>query len=123
LLIALVALWIIAHLLQLGPIRDAVDVALVWTVGLAAASAAAGALTVLVVGLLLGGSRPAWLRFIQGARTVAAVGGCGLILVGLVRYQDTEPPDIRWIVAGLVVLAAAAVVHAWVTVAARRTLT
>lgn len=122
LVIALVVLWVIAHLLQLGPIRDATDVVLVWLIGLTAASAVAAALTVVVVGLLLGATRPAWLRFVKGARTVAAVGGCGLIVVGLIRYQDTEPPDIRWLAAGLVVLVAAGIVHAWVTFATRRTL-
>lgn len=41
--------------------------------------------------------------------------GCGLIVIGLLHYRDTEPQgEIRWIVLGLAVLAGSGVVHWWV---------
>jgi hypothetical protein len=117
----LVAAWVVAHMLYLGPIRDATEVTLAWAFALTAVSAVVAAVAVLAFGLATAGSRPAWLRFVSGARSVAAVIGCALIVVGLLHYRDTEPQgDVRWIVVGLVVLAAAGAVHFWVVRTQRR---
>ncbi|MGH7277387.1 MAG: hypothetical protein ACREJG_01720 [Candidatus Rokuibacteriota bacterium] len=113
---ALVGAWVIAHLLYLGPVETAVDVTLTWVLGVTAASAIVAALSALGFGLVAGGANPAWLRFVQTARTGAAVIGGGLVLVGLLHYRDTEPRgEIHWIVLGFVVLAGAFAVHGWVT--------
>ncbi|MGH7324975.1 MAG: hypothetical protein ACREJ9_10055 [Candidatus Rokuibacteriota bacterium] len=113
--VSLVIAWVLAHLLFLGPIRDATETTLAWAVWLVAVSGVVAALTVLGFGLATGRSRPAWLRFVAWARTAAAVVGCGLVVIGLLHYRDTEPRgEIHWIVLGLAVLAGAAVVHWWV---------
>lgn len=120
---AFVAVWVIAHILFLGPIQDAAEVTLTWVAGLLAASAVVAAITLLGLGLFLGRSRPAWLRFVGQARTAAAVVGCALIVVGLLHYRDTEPRgEVHWIVLGLAVLVGAAVVHWWVVRVQRRAL-
>ena len=120
---ALVAVWVITHILFLGPIQDAAEVTLTWIAGIAAASAVVAAITVLGLGLFLGRSSPAWLRFVEQARTGAALVGCALIVVGLLHYRDTEPRgEVHWIVLGLVVLVGAAVVHWWVVRVQRRAL-
>jgi len=120
---ALVAVWVIAHVLVLGPVQDAAEVTVAWIAGIAAASAVVAAITVLGLGLALGQSRPAWLRFVEQARTGAAVVGCALIVVGLLHYRDTEPRgEVHWIVLGVVVLLGAAVVHWWVVRVQRRAL-
>ena len=75
----LVAVWVITHILFLGPIQDAAEVTLTWIAGIAAASAVVAAITVLGLGLFLGRSSPAWLRFVEQARTGAALVGCALI--------------------------------------------
>jgi hypothetical protein len=121
---SLVVVWVVAHLLYLGPIQDAAEVTLAWVVWIAVASAVVAALTMLAVGLTLGGSRPAWLRFVQTARTVAAIVGAALVVVGLLHYRDTEPRgEIHWIVLGVVVLVGAGIVHWWVVRTSRKELT
>ena len=120
---ALVAVWVIAHVLVLGPVQDAAEVTVAWIAGIAAASAVVAAITVLGLGLALGQSRPAWLRFVEQARTGAAIVGCALIVVGLLHYRDTEPRgEVHWIVLGVVVLVGAAIVHWWVVRVQRRAL-
>lgn len=117
----LVVVWIIAHVLSLGPVRDVADVTLTWVAWAAAASGLVAALTMLVFGFLLGRTSPSWLRFVRLSRTVAAVLGSTLIVVGLLHYRETEPRgDIQWVVLGLAVLIAAGIVHWWVIVTTRR---
>jgi hypothetical protein len=119
--LAIVAVWVIAHVLYIGPVQEAAEATLVWVLGLGAASLVAAAMVLLAVAMAQGGSRPAWLRFMQIARNVAAVVGCALILVGLLHYRETEPQgEIYWVVLGLVVLAGAGVVHWWVLREIRR---
>jgi tetrahydromethanopterin S-methyltransferase subunit D len=121
---ALVLLWIVANVLDLGPIREAAGVALTWAIGLAGLTAIIASVSVLGWGLVLGRTSPVWIRFVQQARTAAAVFGCVLIVIGLLHYRDTEPRgDIVWLVFGLAVLACAAVVHGWLAVNDRRNLT
>jgi hypothetical protein len=112
--IALVVAWVIAHLLYLGPVRDATGTVLAWIAGVAAASAVIAALTVLGWGVLQGRTNPAWLRFVAHARTAATIIGAGLVVIGLLHYRDTEPrPELHWLVLGVAVLAGAGIVHAW----------
>ena len=119
--LAIVAVWVIAHLLYIGPVQDAAETTLVWALGIAAASLLVAAMVLLAVALAIGNSRPAWVRFVRAARNVAAVVGCALIVVGLLHYRDTEPQgEIHWVVLGLIVLAGAGVVHWWVVRAVRR---
>jgi len=93
--IILVIAWVLAHLLFLGPIREPES-------GLA-------------FGPATGRNRPAWLRFVVWVRSGAALIGCGLIVVGLLHYRDTEPRgEIHWVILGLAVLAGAGAVHWWV---------
>ncbi len=113
--VALVIAWVLAHLLYLGPIRDAMERTLALAMWFVAASSVVAALTVLGFGLAAGRSRPAWLRFVVWARTAAAMVGCALVVIGLLHYRDTEPRgEIHWIVLGLAILAGAGVVHWWV---------
>jgi hypothetical protein len=119
----LVVVWVVAHLLYLGPIRDATEMTLAWGVWLVCAGGLVAALAVLAFGLVAVGTSPAWLRFVAGARSVAAVVGGALIVVGLIHYRDTEPRgEILWIVLGLGVLVGSGVVHLWVLRAQRRVL-
>ena len=119
--LAIVAVWVVAHVLYIGPVQEAAEATLVWAVGLLAASLVGAALVLLAVAIAQGGSRPAWLRFVRLARNVAAVTGCALILVGLLHYRETEPQgEIYWLVLGLGVLAGAGVVHWWVAREIRR---
>ena len=119
--LAIVAVWVVAHVLYIGPVQEAAEATLVWAVGFLAASLVGAAIVLLAVAIAQGGSRPAWLRFVRIARNVAAVIGCALILVGLLHYRETEPHgEIYWLVLGLVVLAGAGVVHWWVTREIRR---
>ncbi len=111
----LLVAWVVAHLLFLGPIRDVTEVTLAWAISLTAGSALVASLTVLAFGLLQGRHGPAWLRFVQSARTAATVVGCAVVIVGLLHYRDTEPRgEVLWIVLGLAVLAGAGVVHWWI---------
>ena len=119
--LVLVAVWVVAHLLYIGPVQDAAEATLVWVLGFAVASLVVAAMVLLAVGMMLGESRPVWLRFVRLARSIAAVVGSALVLVGLLHYRDTEPRgEIHWLVLGLGVLAGALVVHWWVVRAARR---
>jgi hypothetical protein len=115
--------WVIAHMLYLGPVREAAELTVAWIVWLAAASGLVAAVTVLAFGLLQGRSSPAWLRFVKVTRTAAALIGGAVVIVGLLHYRDTEPRgEVHWIVLGLAVLAGAAVVHWWVLRTQRRML-
>ena len=119
--LVLVAVWVVAHLLYIGPVQDAAEATLVWVLGFAVASLVIAAMVLLAVGMMLGESRPVWLRFVRLARGIAAVVGSALVLVGLLHYRDTEPRgEIHWLVLGLGVLAGALVVHWWVVRATRR---
>jgi len=119
--LVLVAVWVVAHLLYIGPVQDAAEATLVWVLGFAVASLVIAAMVLLAVGMMLGESRPVWLRFVRLARSIAAVVGSALVLVGLLHYRDTEPRgEIHWLVLGLGVLAGALVVHWWVVRATRR---
>jgi hypothetical protein len=121
--IGLLVFWVVANLLDLGPVRDVAGTAMTWAVGLTGLSAVIAAVSVLVCGLMMGRTSPAWLRFVQHARTAATVIGCGLILVGLLHYRDTEPHgEISWLVLGLAVLAGAGAVHGWLLFTERRNL-
>jgi hypothetical protein len=119
--LVLVGVWVIAHLLYIGPVQDAAEATFVFILGFAAACLVIAALVLLGVGLVLGESRPVWLRFVRVARSAAAVVGGALVLVGLLHYRDTEPRgEIHWLVLGLAVLAGALVVHWWVVRTTRR---
>jgi hypothetical protein len=116
----LVAVWIIAHVLYLGPIRDAAELTVTWLAWAAAASGLIAALTLLAVALILGRASPAWLRFVRLSRTIGAVLGSSLIVVGLIHYRDTQPSgDIQWLVLGLAILIATAIVQAWLLLTTR----
>lgn len=119
--LVLVAVWVVAHLLYIGPVQDAAEATLVWVLGFTVASLVIAAMVLLAVGMMFGESRPVWLRFVRLARSIAAVVGSALVLVGLLHYRDTEPRgEIHWLVLGLGVLAGALVVHWWVVRATRR---
>jgi hypothetical protein len=119
--VALVMAWVVAHLLYLGPIRDATELTLAWIVTIGAASSLIAAVTVLLAALVLGGGSPAWLRFVEVARAVASVVGCALVVVGLLHYRDTEPRgEIHWVALGVAVLIGAGIVHVWVVRARQR---
>src|SRR5438105_11571555 len=98
----LIAVWVIAHALFLGPVEKAADDALAWLIGIVAIAAVIASVAVIACGLVLGGTSPAWLKFVQQARTIATVIGSGLVVVGLLHYRDTEPDgEIRWLVLGV----------------------
>jgi hypothetical protein len=119
--LGLVAVWIVAHLLAIDPLQDAAERTLVWGIVIATGSVLIAAVAVLAVALARGATSPAWLRVVHVARTLAAVVGATLIVVGLLRYRDTAPHgEIQIVVAGLVVLAAAGLVHGWLVVTERR---
>jgi hypothetical protein len=115
------ATWVVAHVLYLGPAQDATQVMMSWATGVVAASAVVAALTVLVWGLVLGGTSPAWLRFVYHARTASALLGLALVVFGLLHWRDTEPrSELHWLVMGLTVLAGAVFMHGWLAVSQRR---
>jgi hypothetical protein len=120
----LVLAWVTAHVAYLGPVREAGPVTLVWALVLTGAAGLVAAASVLLWGVLLGRTTPAWMRFARTARTAAATIGAGLAVVGLLHYRQTEPAgELQWLVTGLALLAAAALVHWWISRAARDALT
>lgn len=119
--LVVIAVWVVAHLLYIGPVQDAAEATLMWTLGFGAACLVIAAMVLLAVAVTLGGNRPAWLRFVRLARTIGVVVGAALVLIGLLHYRDTEPRgEIHWLVLGLVVLAGALIVHWWVVRTTRR---
>ena len=117
----LVAVWIVARLLAISPLQDAAENTLMWGLLLATGSVLVAAVAVLSVALVRGRTNLAWLRVVHFARGLAAIMGCGLIVLGLLRYRDTAPQgEIQVVVAGLVVLLAAGLVHGWLVVTERR---
>ncbi|HEU5322611.1 MAG TPA: hypothetical protein VFX28_17525, partial [Methylomirabilota bacterium] len=98
------------------------EITLLWLLGMVGASVAVAAIALLVVGLSLGASRPAWFRVVRAARTGAAVLGAALVLVGLLHYRDTahRGGEVHWLALGVAVLAGAGVVHWWVLRTERR---
>ena len=113
--------WVIAHLLYIGPVQEAAEVTLLWVTGFVAICLLAAAIVLLGVALALGESRPVWLRFMRLARGVATVLGGGLVVLGLLHYRDTAPHgEVQWLVLGLAVLVGAAIVHWWLSRADRR---
>ena len=115
------AVWVIAHVLAIGPVQEAAEVTLIWVVGFVAICLLVAALVLLGVAMTLGESRPMWLRFMRLARSVATILGCGLVVIGLLHYRDTVPAgEVQWLVLGLGVLAGAGLVHWWLSRAERR---
>jgi len=66
--LAIVVVWLLAHLFYVGPVQDATEVGVLWVLGFATASLVGAAIILLVVAMALGQTRPAWLRFVRGAR-------------------------------------------------------
>ena len=117
----LVAVWVVAHLLAISPLQEAAENTLVWGVLLATGSVVVAAVAVLSVAVVRGGTNLVWLRVVHFARALAAIIGCGLVVLGLLRYRDTAPQgEIHVVVAGLVMLLAAGLVHGWLVVTERR---
>jgi hypothetical protein len=116
--LALVGVWVIAHLLYIGPVQDAAETTFVWVLGFLTACLVIAAMVLLGVGLILGESRPVWLRFVRVARSAAVVVGSALVLVGLLHHRDSG--EVHWLALGLGVLAGALVVHWWVMRTIRR---
>ncbi|HXH83093.1 MAG TPA: hypothetical protein VNN07_09210, partial [Candidatus Tectomicrobia bacterium] len=65
LVLALVAAWVVAHVLYIGPVETALEVTVVWALVFVVGCLVAAALVLLVVGLALGESRPAWLKLVR----------------------------------------------------------
>lgn len=121
--VTLLGVWLVAHVLYIGPVQVAAEVAAVWVLGFTAASLVVAAVVLLAVGLAVGRTRPAWLKFVRSARTMGAVVGCALVVVGLLHYRETQPRgEIYWLVLGVVVLLGAGIVHLWLLHAERREL-
>lgn len=119
--LVLVAAWVVAHLLYLGPVETATEMAVTWLTGFAASSVLIAAITVLTWGLILGHTSPAWLRFVQQARTAAVVLGIALVIFGLLHWRDTEPRnELHWLMVGVAVLAGACFVQGWLLVFNRK---
>jgi hypothetical protein len=119
--LVVVAVWIVSHLLYVGPVQEAAEATLLGVLGFGAACLVIAAMVLLGVGVVLGESRPAWLRFVRVARGAAMAVGSTLVLVGLLHYRETEPHgELHWLVLGVVVLAGGLLVHWWLMRAARR---
>jgi len=114
--LGLVGVWLIAHLLWMGPVEAAAETTAMWALGLLTGGVGVAAIVLLAVALSVGGTQPALLKFARGARNASAVLGCALIVVGLVHYRATEPrSEIHWVVLGMMVLVGSAIVHWWLT--------
>jgi hypothetical protein len=112
--LGIVGVWLVAHLLWIGPIESAAQTTVLWVLALLTGGVGVAAIVLLAVALAVGPAQPAWLKFARGARNAAAVLGCALIVVGLVHYRETEPRgEIHWVVLGMAVLAGSGVVHWW----------
>jgi hypothetical protein len=110
------AVWVSAHVLGIGPVEEATEVTLLWLVGFATIYLLVAALVLLGVAMVMGESRPVWLRFMRLARSVATIIGYGLVVIGLLHYRDTEPRgEVQWLVLGLGVLVGAGLVHWWLS--------
>jgi hypothetical protein len=110
------AVWVSAHVLGIGPVEEATEVTLLWVVGFATIYLLVAALVLLGVAMVMGESRPMWLRFMRLARSVATIIGYGLVVIGLLHYRDTEPRgEVQWLVLGLGVLVGAGLVHWWLS--------
>jgi len=108
------AVWVSAHVLGIGPVEEATEITLLWVVGFATICLLIAALVLLGVAMVMGESRPMWLRFMRLARSVATIIGCGLVVIGLLHYRDTEPRgEVQWLVLGLGVLVGAGLLHWW----------
>jgi hypothetical protein len=119
--LGVVAVWVVAQLLAISPLEAAAEKTLIWGVSIATGSGLVAAVAVLSVALARGGTSLAWLRVVRVARTLAAVIGSALIVVGLLHYRDTAPHgEIHVVVVGLIVLLAAGAVHAWLLITERR---
>lgn len=114
--LGVVGVWLVAHVLWIGPVESVAETTVMWILGIAAASVALAGIALLCVGLVLGRTQPAWLNYVRFARSGAVVLGCLIIVVGLLHYRNTEPRgEIHWVVIGLFVLIIAAAVQWWLT--------
>jgi hypothetical protein len=119
-MLVLIALWIIAHMLYLGPVEAATETAVTWITGFVAGSTMVATFSVLLWGVAAGQTSPAWLRFLGQARTAAFVLGVALMVFGGLHWRDTEPRnELHWVVLGCVVLSAGALVHGWLALRRR----
>jgi hypothetical protein len=114
--LGVVGVWLVAHVLWIGPVESAAETTVMWILGIAAASVTLGGIALLCVGLVLGRTQPAWLNYVRFARSGAVVLGSLIIVIGLLHYRNTEPRgEIHWVVIGLFVLIVAAAVQWWLT--------
>jgi hypothetical protein len=119
--LGVVGVWLVAHVLWIGPVESAAETTVMWILGIAAASVAVAGVALLCVGLVLGRTQPAWLNYVRFARSGTVVLGCLVVVVGLLHYRNTEPRgEIHWVVLGLVMLVGAAAVQWWLTREERR---
>ena len=63
--LAIVVVWLLAHLLYVGPVQDATEVGVLWVLGFATSSLVGAAIILLVVAMALGQTRPAWIPLPQ----------------------------------------------------------
>jgi hypothetical protein len=119
--LGLVGVWLVANVLIVGPAEPGSERMAMWVFGFVAAAVAIAALILLIVGLVLARSQPAWLNYVRFARTGAVVLGCLIVVLGLLHYRNTEPrAEIHWVVFGVLVLLVAGAVHWWLARQARR---